>query len=175
MSSHSVETHQDEAPNPVRCMIVTVSDTRTKDADESGALISKLLEEHPHYEIIDYRIVKDEYDGIQLLLQEAGQLDECDVVLLNGGTGIAETDMTYEAVSRLLQKSIPGFGELFRYLCYENGYGSAAMLTRAIAGIMNDKAIFSMPGSLGAVRIAMEKLILPQLTNVVQELRNKRG
>jgi len=145
----------------VACAIITVSDTRTAETDQSGALIRELLVKAGH-RVVGYEIVRDEphlvSERVRLLCANAG----CQVVLLTGGTGIASRDSTYEAVSNLLEKRLDGFGELFRMLSYQE-IGAAAMLSRATAGVLNGTAVFSMPGSTAAVRLAMEKLIIPQI------------
>ncbi|SDJ04640.1 MogA/MoaB family molybdenum cofactor biosynthesis protein [Alteribacillus bidgolensis] len=166
----SVTEHRNEAPHTAACMIITVSDTRTKEDDKSGRLISEFLES-ANYTVQDHRIVKDEYEDIQQLIDNAAKDEKIDAVLLNGGTGIAKRDTTYEAVQKMLEKEIPGFGELFRYLSYVEDIGSAAILSRAVAGVYHDTAIFSMPGSSGAVRLAMNKIIIPELAHVIREVR----
>lgn len=165
----SVDEHRQEAPKQVKCMVVTVSDTRTAENDYSGQLTKELLRSQ-EYEVVDYRILKDDYDGIRQLLREAVSSRKVQAILLNGGTGIAPRDNTYEAVRSLLNKELPGFGEIFRYLSYTEDIGPAAILSRAIAGTIGNVAIFSMPGSQGAVKLAMEKIILPELRHVIREL-----
>lgn len=168
----SVDVHRREAPDTVRCMVVTVSDTRTPETDTSGRLMMELLREHG-YVVVDYRIVPDEYERITRVVREAVARDDVEAVLLNGGTGIALRDTTYEAVRDLLDKEMPGFGEIFRLLSYEE-IGAAAMLSRAIAGVCGETAVFSMPGSSGAVRLAMTRLILPELRHVMREIYKDR-
>jgi molybdenum cofactor biosynthesis protein B len=165
----SVEEHRRQAPTSVGCMIITVSDTRTLETDKSGQLIIQLLEESG-CKVVNYSIVKDEYSQIQNLIQEAASRDDIEAVLLNGGTGIALRDTTYEAVRDTLDKEMPGFGELFRYLSFTEDIGSAAILSRAIAGVCGNTAVFSMPGSSGAVRLAMTRLIVPELQHVMREI-----
>ncbi|AXI39729.1 molybdenum cofactor biosynthesis protein [Bacillaceae bacterium ZC4] len=165
----SVSEHRSKANGPVRCKVITVSDTRTKDTDKSGALIIELLTRE-QMEIIDYEIVKDEREAIQSAVKEASE--EIDVFLLNGGTGFTKRDVTVEAVKELLDKEMVGFGELFRYLSYKE-IGSASMLSRALAGSIGQKVIFCMPGSTNAVRLAMEKLILPELRHLVWEMNRQ--
>jgi molybdenum cofactor biosynthesis protein B len=167
--STSTEQHRREAPSSVSCAIITVSDTRTPETDKSGQLIRQLLEEKG-YTVVEYAIVRDEYDGIKALLREAADNKGVEAVLLNGGTGIAARDTTYEAVRDQLDKEMPGFGELFRYLSFTEDIGPAAILSRAIAGTIGQTAVFSMPGSTGAVRLAMTKLIIPELGHVMREL-----
>jgi molybdopterin adenylyltransferase len=150
---------------PVRVAIVTVSDTRTEATDTSGGLMRSLLVEAGH-PVVAYRIVPDEPAWIGPLLDELAGL--ADVILLNGGTGISRRDTTYEVVAGRLDKTLPGFGELFRMLSYDQ-IGSASMLSRATAGVMGRTLVFSTPGSTNAVRLAMEKLIVPQLAHLVWE------
>jgi molybdenum cofactor biosynthesis protein B len=142
---------------------VTVSDTRTEANDTSGGRIRALLEEHGH-RVAFYRIVKDEPEQIARLLGEIGA--PVRAVIFNGGTGLARRDTTYEALSGLLEKEISGFGELFRMLSFEQ-IGSAAMLSRATAGVIGGRIVFSVPGSTKAVELAMTKLILPELGHIV--------
>ena len=169
----SVEEHRREAPGTVRCMIVTVSDTRTPETDKSGQLMKQLLEESG-YVVADYRIVKDEYDNIRRLIREAAGRDEIEAVLLSGGTGIAVRDTTYEAVRDTLDKEMPGFGEIFRYLSFAEDIGTAAILSRAAAGVCGNTAVFSMPGSSGAVKLALTRIILPELRHVMREIYKDR-
>ncbi|PYZ98471.1 molybdenum cofactor biosynthesis protein [Alteribacter lacisalsi] len=164
------EQHRREAPDSVGCMVVTVSDTRTEETDRSGRLMIEKLREAGHM-IEDYVIVKDDYTAVQSAVRTGENNRSIAAVLINGGTGIALRDTTYEAVEILLDKTIPGFGELFRYLSYEKDIGPAAMLSRAVAGVRGDTAIFSTPGSSGAVRLAMDELIVPELGHVVREIR----
>ncbi|WP_285765873.1 MogA/MoaB family molybdenum cofactor biosynthesis protein [Peribacillus sp. SI8-4] len=166
----SVNNHKRAITEAIRCMVITVSDTRNEETDKSGALMMELLEANGH-EVSKYEIVKDEKDRIQAAVTSGCRSGQVDVILTNGGTGIAKRDVTIEAVSELMSKEIPGFGELFRMLSFQEDIGSAAILSRAVAGIVNDKAVFSTPGSSGAVRLAMNKLILPELGHVVGELR----
>ncbi|WP_134703120.1 molybdenum cofactor biosynthesis protein B [Ammoniphilus sp. YIM 78166] len=169
----SVQEHRRQAPDSVKCLVITVSDTRTEESDKSGQLIMELLKENG-YSLVDYQIVKDEYAEIKSLLRKASNRTEIEAVLLNGGTGIALRDTTYEAVRDSLDKEMPGFGEIFRYLSFAEDIGSAAILSRAIAGVCGNTAIFSMPGSSGAVRLAMTRIILPELRHVMREIYKDR-
>ena len=165
MSAHAHHHRHDAAA--VHCGVITVSDTRTAADDASGACIRALLEENGH--AVDfYRIVKDEPAQIAALVRDAPPAVE--VLICNGGTGIARRDTTYEAITRLLDKEIRGFGELFRMLSYEQ-IGAAAMLSRAAAGVAGRRVIFSLPGSTKAVELAMTKLIIPQLGHLVGLVR----
>lgn len=153
----------------VTCAIITVSDTRTQDNDTSGQAIRDLLagENHP---VASYSILKDEPEQIIKALQTLAAKPEVEAILLNGGTGIGRRDSTVEAIGTLLEKTIVGFGEIFRMISYSE-IGAAAMLSRAVAGVYQGKLIFSMPGSTHAVKLAMEKLILPELAHLVWELK----
>ncbi|CAM4157123.1 molybdenum cofactor biosynthesis protein B [Bacillus manliponensis] len=168
----SVTEHKKEAPSSVRCKVITVSDTRTKETDKSGQLLHELLIEAGHI-VTSYEIVKDDQESIQQAVLAGCKQENVDVILTNGGTGITKRDVTIEAVGVLLQKEIVGFGELFRMLSYTEDIGSAAMLSRAIAGTIERKVVFSMPGSSGAVRLAMNKLILPELGHITYELHRQ--
>jgi molybdenum cofactor biosynthesis protein B len=168
----SVEQHRSEAPSTVRCMVVTVSDTRTPDTDKSGALMKQLLVE-AGYEIARYEIVKDEYDQIRGMIEAAVADPSVEAILFNGGTGIAPRDTTYEAVRDSLEKEMPGFGEIFRYLSFAEDIGPAAILSRAVAGVVGRTAVFSTPGSSGAVKLAMTRIIVPELRHVMREIYKK--
>lgn len=150
----------------VRCAVVTVSDTRTEETDTSGRLMVSRLTDAGH-EIIDYRIVKDEPERITALLDELAVV--ADVVLFNGGTGISRRDTTFEAVSRKFEKTLPGFGELFRMLSFDE-IGPAALLSRATAGVYRDTIVFSTPGSTNAVQLAMDRLITDELHHFAWEI-----
>jgi molybdopterin adenylyltransferase len=166
----SLQEHKKTAVVQVNCKVITVSDTRDKDTDKSGQLMKELLEIHGH-QMVDYVIVKDEAEAIRTEVLKGCADIGIDVVLTNGGTGIAKRDVTIETVRELFEKEISGFGELFRLLSYQEDIGAAAILSRAIAGVYNNTAVFSTPGSTGAVRLAMNKLILPELGHVVKELK----
>jgi molybdopterin adenylyltransferase len=165
----STQEHKQAAPSQVRCKVITVSDTRTPETDKSGKLMMEMLEAAGH-KIVDYVIVKDEAEPIKSEVLKGCNNTDVDVVLTNGGTGIAKRDVTIETVQSIFEKEIPGFGEIFRMLSYTEDIGSAALLSRAAAGVVNDRAVFSTPGSTGAVRLAMEKLIIPEIGHVVREL-----
>lgn len=164
-----LKDHRENERASVKCSVMTVSDTRTKETDKSGKLIIQLLEAEGH-SITHYDIVRDEKTVIQEMLKNVTICHDVDVVLINGGTGISYRDVTIEAIQPLFTKEIPGFGELFRMLSYQLDIGSASMLSRAIAGVMNNRIVFSTPGSPKAVQLAMEKLILPELGHVLKEV-----
>ena len=165
--SHKV--HREQARASIACGVITVSDTRTEETDKSGALIRQLLEAAGH-RTLAYHIIKDEPSQIRPLMETLLARNDLEALILNGGTGVARRDVTFDVVSAMVEKPLPGFGELFRMLSHEE-IGSAAMLSRAMAGAIGGKAVFSMPGSSGAVRLAMEKLILPEMPHIVHELR----
>ena len=162
------EDHIAEAKDAVTCAVLTISDTRTEADDKSGNIIQELLKDAGH-SVGHYAVVKDEADQIRQLIVDIAEKGECHVILTNGGTGIAARDTTYEAVTSLLEKTLDGFGEVFRFLSWED-IGSGAMLSRAVAGVYKDTMIFCMPGSSGAVKLAMEKLIVPELSHLVWEI-----
>lgn len=169
MNETSVEQHRKESPASVKCMIITVSDTRTPQSDKSGVLMRELLET-AGYVVSAYQIVQDDYAAIQAVIRGGLAHESVEAILLNGGTGIAMRDTTYEAVRDLLDKEMQGFGELFRYLSYAEDIGTAAILSRAVAGVCGGKAVFSMPGSSGAVRLAVNRIIVPELRHVMREI-----
>jgi molybdopterin adenylyltransferase len=158
---------QAEGQGAVPIAVVTVSDTRTPETDESGRLIHELAVAAGHT-IVDYRIVKDEPDQVLLVLEDLSA-GPARIIIFNGGTGISQRDRTYDVVSKALDKTLSGFGELFRMLSYQE-VGAAAMLSRATAGVYRGKVVFSTPGSPNAVRLALEKLILPELQHLAWEL-----
>ncbi|MBS4173808.1 MogA/MoaB family molybdenum cofactor biosynthesis protein [Bacillus sp. FJAT-49736] len=165
----SVGEHKKQAPHQVKCAVITVSDTRSEETDKSGKLMKEMLMAKGH-SVEFYQIVKDEGNQIIHSIHTILENSTIKVILLNGGTGIAKRDITIETVSSLFEKEIVGFGELFRFLSYTEDIGPAAMLSRAAAGTYRNRVIFSTPGSTGAVKLAMEKLILPELTHIVREL-----
>ena len=164
----SVEEHKRGAPAAARVFVLTVSDTRTRETDASGAAIEQLLEEAGHV-VIARRLAPDEPAEVQRVIRQQLASEEAQVVILTGGTGITSRDTTYEAVSSMLQKRLDGFGELFRMLSYQE-IGSAAMLSRASAGIAGGKILFVLPGSEHAVRLAMTKLVIPELGHLLREV-----
>ena len=152
----------------INCAIITISDSRTKATDKSGKLIQELLIKFNHY-IADYQIIKDEPKQIEFLLTKLAYSESIDVIILNGGTGISPRDNTYDILASMLDKTLPGFGEIFRLLSYQE-IGSRAIASRAIAGVYQEKLVFSLPGSTGAVTLGMEKLILPELIHLVTQI-----
>ena len=165
----SVDQHRAHGPRSVSCAIVTVSDTRTADTDTSGAMVRDLLVQAGHV-VTGPVILPDEPARVRAHVETLLGDPTVDAVLVNGGTGLAPRDSTYEAIAGLLEKRLEGFGELFRMLSYEQ-IGAAAMLSRATAGVAGRRVLFSVPGSTKAVELAMTKLILPQLGHVVGLVR----
>src|SRR5207237_1740063 len=139
--------------------VMTLSDTRTPDTDKSGARIRELLEADRHA-VVFYRVLKDDPNALQELLIELLDRNDIDAILTNGGTGVSRRDHTIEVVQRRLDQPLPGFGELFRMLSWEQ-IGSGAMLSRAVGGVARGKLLFGLPGSTSAVELAMTRLILP--------------
>ncbi len=166
MSSTTAE-HKSQAPVSIRCAVITVSDTRTVETDTGGRAVSESLIAAGHL-VLQRLIVPDEPQRITPLLQELCSRDDVDAVLLTGGTGITRRDQTYETVSGLLTKPLPGYGELFRMLSFQE-IGAAAMLSRAVGGLVGPKVVLTMPGSPAAVRLAMDQIILPELGHLVRE------
>jgi molybdenum cofactor biosynthesis protein B len=164
----TVAQHRAEAPRAVRCFVLTVSDTRTPQNDTSGLAIRDLLVTSGH-QVAGWKIVPDEADQVKKTVREGLADAGVQVIITTGGTGISSRDSTYEALDALFEKRLDGFGELFRALSYQE-IGTAAMMTRATAGTVGRKAIFALPGSEKAVRLAMTKLLLPELGHVVQQL-----
>jgi molybdenum cofactor biosynthesis protein B len=165
----SVADHRASSPGKVACFVVTVSDTRNADTDRSGHAIAELLEEEGHA-LTGRSLLPDEPAQVAALVRQLLADESTPVIITTGGTGIARRDATYEAVTGLFEKEIPGFGELFRMLSFEE-IGAAAMLSRATAGIAAGHAIFILPGSEHAVRLAMSRLILAELGHITSELR----
>lgn len=163
------DQHRSEAPSSIGCVVITVSDTRTLETDSGGRAVVDLLEGGGH-EVVDRRIIPDEPDQMRRLLSEYRERDDVDVVLMTGGTGLGSRDQTFETVSQLIGKPLPGYGELFRMLSFEE-IGAAAMLSRATGGLLGRTVLLTMPGSRAAVRLAMERLILPELGHLVREAR----
>ena len=161
--------HKAQAPASVACFALTVSDTRTEATDTGGRAIRELLEQAGHT-ISGHLIVSDEPAAVTAVVRECLADAKTQVVITTGGTGISARDTTFEAVAALLEKRLDGFGELFRMISFDE-IGSAAMMSRATAGTVGRKAIFVLPGSPAAVRLAMQKLIVPELGHIVQQLR----
>jgi molybdenum cofactor biosynthesis protein B len=160
--------HKKHAHGPVNCAVITVSTTRTKDNDISGKNIIGFLEGNGHI-VLYYDIIKDDVSKISQSLEHSLTEEGVQAIIINGGTGIGEKDVTVEAVTPYLEKELVGFGELFRYLSFKE-INSPAILSRAIAGVAKGKIVFCLPGSTNACKMAMEKLIIPELGHIVYEL-----
>jgi molybdenum cofactor biosynthesis protein B len=164
----SVADHRASAPTRVSCFVLTVSDTRTLETETSGRAIAELLQAAGH-EVVDRQVVRDEPADVTRIVAAEIAAGRARVVITTGGTGITSRDSTYEALTALFDKRLDGFGELFRMLSFHE-IGAAAMLSRATAGIAKRCAIFLLPGSEHAVRLAMQRLILPELGHLLREL-----
>ncbi len=160
--------HRAHAPKSVVCFVLTISDTRTPETDTGGAVIRDLLTRSGHT-IAGSAVVRDEPAHVQRLVREQCANPAVQAVILSGGTGITSRDSTFEAVEALLDKRLPGFGELFRMLSYQE-IGPAAMLSRAQAGVCAGRIVVSLPGSPDACRLALEKLLIPELGHLVREV-----
>ena len=165
--SETVDEHRATSPQTLHCAVVTVSDTRTLETDSGGQAVVDRLQAAGHAVVLR-RIIPDEPDQLRGAVCEIADRGAIDAVLITGGTGISSRDRTFEVVSELLTKTLPGYGELFRWLSYQD-VGPAAMLSRALGGIRGQTVVLSMPGSPAAVALAMEKLIVPELGHLVRE------
>lgn len=167
--SKSTDQHRKLASEkgPITLAVVTVSDTRTDETDTNGHYLRAEIERLGHH-LADYRLVKDDAAQIATILQDLAA-GPAQVLLFNGGTGISPRDTTFDVLSRSIEKTLPGFGEIFRMLSWEQ-VGAAAMLSRATAGVYKDKIVISTPGSPAAVKLAWEKLILPELEHLAWEV-----
>jgi molybdenum cofactor biosynthesis protein B len=162
------QEHRERAPKSARCAVLTVSDSRSRETDDSGKLIMNLLRDHAH-EVVHYTVVKDDVEAIRGELAALRDAADAQAVIVNGGTGFSRRDVTREAVEALFDRELEGFGELFRYLSYRD-IGPAAMLSRATAGIIGAMIVFLVPGSPKAAELAMKQLILPEITHLVYEV-----
>jgi molybdenum cofactor biosynthesis protein B len=170
--SESVHKHRKSAPENVRLAVLTISDTRTPETDTGGAAVQEIMERVGH-EVVERAIVRDEASQIRTRLVDLLARADVDAIVTTGGTGISARDTTYEVVDRMLEKKLDGFGEIFRMLSYEE-IGAAAILSRALAGSVGTKFVACLPGSQGAVRLAVEKLLVPEISHVVFELRKHK-
>ena len=167
MSASSAAEHKGQAPASVRCFIVTVSDTRTEATDTSGRAIAALLNAAGHA-VTGHTIVRDDAELVRDVVVRQLANADVDAIITTGGTGITSRDSTFEVINALLQKRLDGFGELFRMLSYQE-IGAAAMMSRACAGLVAGRIVIALPGSEAAVRLAMEKLVVPELGHMVQQ------
>lgn len=167
-SQPSHKTHKAAAPQSVPCMVITCSDTRTPENDTSGALIMSSLKGRGHT-VVSYHLVKDDPSVIRKLIKQGAKDRHVEAIIVNGGTGISRRDSTFEAIDGLLEKRLDGFGEIFRALSYQD-IGSAAIMSRAAAGLYKSTIVISIPGSEKAVLLAMDKLILDELGHMAREM-----
>jgi molybdenum cofactor biosynthesis protein B len=163
------QEHKAHAPASVGCFVLTISDSKTPETDTSGALIRELVSAAGH-RVTGHAIVKDEPDQVAAVIRSGCAAPSVEAFILTGGTGITSRDSTYEAIEALLDKRLAGFGELFRMLSYQE-VGAAAMLSRAQGGVVQGRVLFSLPGSPNACRLALEKLIIPELPHLIREVR----
>ena len=167
MASSTADEHRNRAPRRIRCAILTISDTRTLRDDRSGHTIQELLLRDDH-EVVRRAVCRDEPQQIRRHVQHWVEQEDVQAILITGGTGIAGRDQTYETIRQLLTKELPGYGELFRWLSYQE-IGPAAMLSRTVGGVVGSCVLLTMPGSTAAVQLAMNQLILPELGHLVQQ------
>lgn len=169
VNAMAADDHKKHAPASLRVFVVTVSDSRTEATDTSGRAMKELVAAAGH-SIAGYKILRDEPAEVAALVRAIRDERSADVVITSGGTGVSRRDSTYEAIAALLDKRLDGFGELFRMLSYQE-IGSAAMLSRAVGGLAGGLIVFALPGSTGAVKLALEKLVLPELGHLAFEAR----
>lgn len=166
-ASESTTQHRRESPNSVACGVITVSDTRTLETDTGGKLLAELLEQFGH-RVLVRDLIPDEPERMRTLISSWRARGDLQAILMTGGTGIGQRDQTFETISAMLSKPLPGYGEIFRMLSYAD-IGPAAMLSRAIGGTIGQTILLTMPGSRAAVQLAVEKLIGPELGHLVRE------
>ena len=160
--------HRATAPTAINCFVLTISDSKTPETDTSGTLIREMLTAAGHG-VVGYAIAKDEPAQVTAIIREGCANPAVQAFVLTGGTGVTSRDSTFEAVEALLDKRLTGFGELFRMLSYQE-IGAAAMMSRAQAGVVSRRALFSLPGSPNACRLALDKLIIPELGHLLREI-----
>ena len=159
--------HKKVSPQSVSCAVLTISDSRTEQDDESGKLFREQLSQNGH-KILAYALLKNDAAAIRQKITELLKQDGLQVIITSGGTGLSHRDITVETVSPMLEKRLDGFGELFRSLSYQE-IGTSSIMSRAIAGVTGGKVIICLPGSLGATKLAIEKIILPEIGHMVRE------
>ena len=167
--SQPVASHRETSPPAIGCAVFTISDTRTLTTDTGGQTIVECLATAGH-PVLVREIVRDEPAEIRALLETLTARDDIAAILMTGGTGLSSRDQTFETVSQMLSKTIPGYGEIFRLLSFQE-IGPAAMLSRAVGGLIGRTVVLTMPGSPAGVRLAMDKLVLPELGHLVREAR----
>ncbi len=170
MPSSIADEHRAAGPTRLRCAVVTISDTRTRHTDRGGPLLATALMAAGHH-VVGRHLVPDEPAAIESLLRDDLLPEDPDAILMTGGTGITARDQTYETLRELLTRELPGYGELFRFLSYQQ-IGPAAMLSRALGGLIGQTIVLTMPGSPNAIQLALQELILPELPHLVQQARS---
>jgi molybdenum cofactor biosynthesis protein B len=163
----SYKEHKESSPRTVTCAVLVISDSRTEETDESGKLLREKLGENGH-RVTDYAILKNDSEAVEGKIKELLGNEELQVIITSGGTGVSHRDVTVETITPMLEKQLDGFGELFRSLSYQE-IGTASIMSRAIAGVAGAKIIICIPGSLGAARLAIEKIIMPEIGHMVRE------
>ena len=161
------QEHKNQAPKSVTCAVLIISGTRTEQSDESGKLIMQALEREGH-QVISYSILKNDADSILKNLDELLKEESLQVIITSGGTGASHLDITIETISPILEKKLDGFGELFRFLTYQE-IGTGSIMSRAMAGVVKGRVIICLPGSVKAVSLAVERIILPEIGHLVRE------
>jgi len=161
------QEHKQKAPQSVSCAVLTISDSRTEQDDESGKLIKQRLSDNGH-RVMSYSMLKNEADSIKKKIYELLRQEELQVIITSGGTGVSHRDITVETISPILEKKLDGFGELFRFLSYQE-ISTTSIMSRAIAGVAGGKVIICLPGSPEAAKLAMDKVILPEIGHLVRE------
>lgn len=164
----SYREHKKGSPQSVNCAVLIISDSRTEQTDESGKFLKQALSQNGH-QVIAYAILKNDSEAIERKIRELLSQDELQVIITSGGTGISHRDVTVETVSSIMEKKLDGFGELFRSLSYQE-IGTASIMSRAVAGVIGGKIIICIPGSLGAAKLAIDKIILPEIGHMVREV-----
>ena len=159
--------HKHNAPRSVSCAVLTISDSRTEQDDDSGKIIKQKLSENGH-QVVSYAVLKDEAVSIKNKIDELLRQEELQVIITNGGTGVSHRDVTIETIYPILEKKLDGFGEIFRFLTYQE-IGTPSIMSRAIGGVAGGKVILCLPGSPGAAKLAMDKIILPEIGHMVRE------
>ena len=160
--------HKRQAPQSVNCALLTISDTRTEKTDESGQLLKQKLNEGGH-RVISHSLLKNDAGAIKERLNKLLGSEVLQVIITSGGTGLSHRDLTIETVLPILEKRLDGFGELFRFLSYQE-IGTSSIMSRSLAGVIRGKVIICLPGSLGATRLALERIILPEIGHMVREI-----
>lgn len=163
----SYQEHKQKAPQSVNCAVIIISDSRTEQDDESGKLIKQKLGENGH-RVLFYSILKNDAHSVRQKIQELLGQEDFQVIITSGGTGVSHRDITVETIYPMLEKKLDGFGELFRFLTYQE-IATVSIMSRAIAGVVGGKVILCLPGSLGAANLAMDKIILPEIGHLVRE------